>query len=715
MTCGSIISDNHQLQNEVSFGENAQGAAVVQGTTLQEGQRRTHIPGLGHQGAEAPDRDDRLRTANAIGNEAIDRIGKYELKLPESVIVRAYNLYSLAKLHAFQRPVSENAAIAIYTACREMQNNEILLIDLAELIHVNVFELGAAYKKFLERIDLKDKYMGTNPEATFQRMVEPEPLIKRFASRLEFGKDKDKVAADACSILKRMKRDWMVTGRQPMGLVGACLIIAARMNNYRRTLREVVYVVRAGEMTILKRLNEFSSTAAARLTVDQFRQLRDDEALHSTIKQALPPSLANPRPRKKRKTAHNDDVASSRATSLAPSEATDITDASEAELRRDADGFAIPALPPRARSKSINGTSPPPAIDPELGGDDKENDNEDEEQQEEEEHPRKRGRPKKLPLPEVNVTADDLEAEEVIEADIAANVEAIESSSSIAEERGEGWFRAKALADAARAEDEKKSKWKLSSLDLDSEEIDEDEFEDDNEVKFCKLTEREVEVKERIWVSHNHDWMRAQQERLLQEQLASARGKKKRAGPRRKMKRRGDGSVLEGSPVRSAADASSKMMEARSKRHKYSRHVDYAVLNRIYQDEDTASSRASTPASRRSSVTPAPSRSVTPSPSKKAAGRRVSFSSDVGGDGPRSPSVAPSVASSTGAGAQQSPPPTSPTFEAEGGEEEYEDEDDDEDPLPGFGEDDYGEEYVVDDDEDYMDVAKDYGMDIGDR
>jgi transcription factor IIIB subunit 2 len=700
--CGSQISDNPQLQNEVSFGENAQGAAVVQGTTIQEGQRRTHVQGLGHRGAEAPDREDRLRTANVAGTEEIKRINEYLTpKLGELTIGRAANLFSLAKLHAFQRPISENAAISIYTACRENKENTVLLIDLAEIIHVNVFELGAAYKKFLDRIDLTAKYHGSN-NMQVQQMVEPEPLIRRFAKRLEFGNDSEKVSTDACSILRRMKRDWMVTGRQPMGLVGACLIIAARMNNYRRTLREVVYVVRAGEMTILKRLNEFSTTAAAKLTVDQFRRLREDELLNSSIKEGLPPSLVNPRKRKRsKKVDDTESIASSRQSSLAPSEASNITDTTEVEPRRDKDGFAIPALPPpRARSQSENAASPPPSLD---GASDTTQIEYSDDEEEEEPKP-KRGRPKKIPLPEVHVTPDDLAAEEAVEKDIAEHMTAIESDASITSERGPGWFKAKALADAAREEERKASKWKLSDLDLASEDIDSDEFEDDPEVKFCKLTEREVAVKEQIWVTHNHDWLRAQQERLLQEQLASARGKKKRQGPRRKMARRGDGSVLGSSPVASAADASLKMMDARSKRHKYSRHVDYAVLQTIYAGEDD-SSQAGSPSA---SPSRAGSRSVSASPSP-AIKRKVSFEDEGARD--RSPSATPSVASSAAvAGAKQ--PAAQQDDEMEDEEEEYEASI--ADSLPLFGEEDEEMEYY-EEEEDPLEIAHEFGVDTGDR
>ncbi|KIW08290.1 uncharacterized protein PV09_01208 [Verruconis gallopava] len=692
VNCGTEISNNPQLQNEVAFGENAQGAAIVQGTTIQEGQRRPHVQGLGYRGAQGPDAEERLRVATLTGQEEIRRLN-FHLNLSPATVDRAVNLYNLAKIHAFQRPVSENAAISIYTACREVPGNTVLLIDLAEIISVNVYDLGAAYKKFLDRIDLTDKYMGSDK---FQRMVEPEPLIKRFASRLEFGKDTNKVAADAASILARMNRDWMVTGRQPMGLVGACLIIAARMNNYRRTLREVVYVVRAGEMTILKRLNEFSNTPAARLTVDQFRQLRDNEALNATLKEALPPSLSKP-PRKKRKILRGRDTdslePSSRTSSVAPSDISDATNgASEAAPRRDKDGFVIPSLPPRAQPHSENSASSPPTSS--IDGH--------EENDEDEELRRKPGRPKKIPLPEFSVTEEDLRAEEAIEKDIAANVKAIENDEAIQEERGPGWFRAKALADAIREQERKASKWKLSELEMLNETIEEDEFEDDPEVKFCKLTEREVQVKEQIWVTHNHDWLRAQQERLLQEQLNAAKGKKKRQGPRRKMARRGDGSVLGDSPVSSAADASSKMMAARAKRHKYSRHVDYAKLQEIYGEDDQYS-RAGSPSEQSDSRAGSRSAAGTPAPADHTA-RGTSFSPDVSND-ERSPSAPPSAV-------------TRPQDEVtENEDEEYEDEDEEGlvDTVPEFGDDDEIEEDYEEEEEDVLDIAQQYGVDMGDR
>jgi transcription factor IIIB 90 kDa subunit len=67
--------------------------------------------------------------------------------------------------------------------------------------------------------------------------MNPENLIQRFAADLDFGSDTQRIANEAVQILRRMKRDWIVQGRKPAGVCAAAVILAARMNNYRRTVR----------------------------------------------------------------------------------------------------------------------------------------------------------------------------------------------------------------------------------------------------------------------------------------------------------------------------------------------------------------------------------------------------------------------------------------------------------------------------------------------
>jgi transcription factor IIIB subunit 2 len=83
--------------------------------------------------------------------------------------------------------------------------------------------------------------------------VDPSLYISRFAYELDFGDYTRRVVADAVRIVKRMDTDWIVSGRRPAGVCGACLLIAARMNGFRRTLSEMASVAKVAETTIQKR------------------------------------------------------------------------------------------------------------------------------------------------------------------------------------------------------------------------------------------------------------------------------------------------------------------------------------------------------------------------------------------------------------------------------------------------------------------------------
>jgi transcription factor IIIB subunit 2 len=591
MNCGTVASDS-VIVNDVTFGEAASGAALVQGTTIHAGERTTRQVGIGFRRGGIT-KEEAQANALRAGQDELKRLAN-ALHI-SNVLETATHMYTLARMHAFQRPIKENAAVALYVACRKTKGNTTMLIDLAEQIKMNVFDLGATYKKFVQAVNY-DGELENIP------LIEIEPVIMKFAQRLEFGDATRQVAADAASILARMDRDWMVTGRQPMGLVGACLLLAARMNNFRRTLREVVFVVRAGEVTILKRLEEFRATDAGRMPVQDFR------AHAQNLKRSADPPSFN-RELKKRKTLQLGDDEPDDEDGASPTPPIHA-------LRRDADGFLIPA-PPRPSS----------TIDPKLLGASQARERTETDSVEPSDAGsevstedgtalrRKKGRPKKERPEPLIVTPDDLRAENELETEIASIVER-----RIAEEDSESFnvsfARAKALAEIEKAKQRKSSTWSHSTLPM-GEIIGDDEFEDDPEVANCLLDAKEVEVKETIWVTHNHDWLRAQQDKMLREQMEEAKGNRKKMGPRRKMGRRGDGSVLGSTPVTSPAEASQRMLEKRAgHRMTFSKNLNYDRLKAIYGGDDESSSSASSPAP--SVYSRASSRSVSASPAPVA-------------------------------------------------------------------------------------------------
>ena len=279
--CGTIASEHSRIVSDIQFAETASGAPAVQGQYI--GADQTHArsatagrrPGYTATSADGP--NSKQLTELSARREILaimQNLGQKGVVVAQSFIDPALGLFKLALGHNFVqgRSISTVAAVALYLQCRRSkETNEVMLIDIAECINVNVFVLGKMYTKLIQKL-----YGTTNQNAALTDKIEtinPENLIRRFAKGLDFPKrdDRNQIVRDAIRLVQRMDRDWMATGRRPAGICGAALILAARMNNFRRTVREVVLVVKVTEITINKRLEEFSNTDSSNLTVEQFR------------------------------------------------------------------------------------------------------------------------------------------------------------------------------------------------------------------------------------------------------------------------------------------------------------------------------------------------------------------------------------------------------------------------------------------------------------
>ncbi|KAJ4402641.1 transcription factor TFIIIB subunit brf1 [Neurospora sp. IMI 360204] len=261
-TCG-MVADDSNIVSEITFGESSSGAAVVHGTHVAFDQGGIRgVGGLAFRrvagGGASEARERSLREVKALMQQY-----SYQLRIGQSISDIAFRYYKACSHANFVqgRRKQNVAAICLYAACRAENNHKIMLIDLADLLRADVFALGRGYKDFLNRF----------PEfLTGPRPIVIEDLIYRFASKLEFLHDTNKVALSAVRIAKRMQHDNITHGRRPAGICGAALIMAARAHNYRRTVREVVYIVKVTMATIQERMDEFASVPAAQMTVQDF-------------------------------------------------------------------------------------------------------------------------------------------------------------------------------------------------------------------------------------------------------------------------------------------------------------------------------------------------------------------------------------------------------------------------------------------------------------
>ncbi|EDO17947.1 hypothetical protein Kpol_1010p65 [Vanderwaltozyma polyspora DSM 70294] len=253
--CGMVSEDN-PIVSEVTFGESSSGAAVVQGSFISGDQ--AHAAFGSHGGSSAL--ESRETTINNARRKL--RAVSHALGIPEYITDAAHQWYKLALHQNFvQGRRSQNViASCLYIACRKEKTHH-MLIDFSSRLQVSVYSIGATFLKMVKRLHI-----------TNLPLADPSLFIQHFAEKLDLGDKKIKVVKDAVKLAQRMSKDWMYEGRRPAGIAGACILLACRMNNLRRTHSEIVAVSHVAEETLQQRLNEFKNTKSAKLSIKEFRE-----------------------------------------------------------------------------------------------------------------------------------------------------------------------------------------------------------------------------------------------------------------------------------------------------------------------------------------------------------------------------------------------------------------------------------------------------------
>ncbi|KAF4967645.1 hypothetical protein FSARC_4840 [Fusarium sarcochroum] len=577
-TCGRI-SDDSNIVSEVTFGESSSGAAVVHGSYIGADQAgvRSMGPAFRRVGG-SEDREKSIREAKGLMQGYAQ-----QLNVSDSLVTAGTQVFKLASSANFiqGRTLASVAAVCLYAACRAQPPCKVMLIDLADLVQLNVFKLGRIFKKLNEVVPIGND--GLIP-------VYPEDLIWRFATKMEFHQDTAKVAEDAVRLVKRMSRDWMVMGRRPSGICGACLLMAARMHNFRRTVREVVYIVKVTNHTIQNRLQEFKVTESSRMSVEDFLKQDFLESSHdppSFYKQSIEYKKQMDAKNKKRKRPSKDlegeedeDEEDDLADKIDPrlvEGGADLSKAPVVEYRRDDDGFIIPPLPSKIAKD--------PSLVNKLNGNAEEDNEGDEMNVEsldtlveefgdalEEElaedsasqaNTRKGDKPQ-LPINE-EWEQDEQELEGVIEEIF---------NDPLTYEHAMAYTTAEQRAQIHTVWALQQRPQKEVSMSAD---VTEDEFADDPEVKNCLLSPEEAQIKEMIWVNQNKEWLRKHQEKVFRKKVEAERPKQTRK--RRKRARMGEGQT---SPASSAAEAAVNVAKDRA----WSKRINYDAIRNIFDMPD---------------------------------------------------------------------------------------------------------------------------------
>ncbi|CAI2014624.1 hypothetical protein SEUBUCD646_0G04900 [Saccharomyces eubayanus] len=272
--CG-VVSEDNPIVSEVTFGETSAGAAVVQGSFIGAGQSHASFGGSSALESREATLNNARRKLRAVS---------YALHIPEYITDAAFQWYKLALANNFvQGRRSQNViASCLYVACRKEKTHH-MLIDFSSRLQVSVYSIGATFLKMVKKLHI-----------TELPLADPSLFIQHFAEKLDLADKKIKVVKDAVKLAQRMSKDWMFEGRRPAGIAGACILLACRMNNLRRTHTEIVAVSHVAEETLQQRLNEFKNTKAAKLSVQEFRENDVEDG------EARPPSFVKNRNKEKK-------------------------------------------------------------------------------------------------------------------------------------------------------------------------------------------------------------------------------------------------------------------------------------------------------------------------------------------------------------------------------------------------------------------------------
>ena len=617
-SCGRVADDSN-IVSEITFGETSGGAAIVQGSYIGADQAgvRTYGPTFRRSGGSSDEREKSIREARLLMQGFAN-----QLNISESLVASGTQAFKLASAANFVqgRTLPMVAAVCLYAACRNEPPCKIMLIDLADLTQINVFRLGRAFKALNKAVPISSD--GLVP-------VYPEDLIYRFASKLEFLDKTNKVAEDAVRLVRRMSRDWMVMGRRPSGICGACLLMAARLNNFRRTVREVVYIVKVTNHTIQSRLEEFKYTESSNMTVEDFLTQDFLESSHD------PPSFYR-RSDEYKTTMEGKGRKRKRAlTDVEGGEADETQIAIDPALTALTPPEHTPQPPPQQAETGAGSLQTPPASQvpssSEPGNNNNNNNNNSDSS------PTTPSSPlpdiSSIPGPEYRRDADGF-----IIPPLPNSAQAVPSlgdpnSTNALTELAESYGdeEAASAANAAKKEkaaggsgggagkpqlpvtedwerDENALEEQISEIFNDpqtlehamafsnaeqraqlhslwalqqrpqrevsmAEVVGEDEFANDPEVMYCLLSPEETRMKERIWVNENRDFLRKQQEAVFRKKAEADKPKVTRR--RRKKARLGEAQT---SPASTPGEAAVSVMKERA----FSTRINYDAIRSLF-------------------------------------------------------------------------------------------------------------------------------------
>ena len=255
LTCGTVHDESHIVE-ALEFDDNQNAT----GTFMDINKPSYCYPGGRNTLSQIVDQTQRRLNKTF---RQIEKVSK-TLTIPENVVKSAKRLYNIASNKKFTQGRKTNQIVGaiLYLACRWNKTKH-LLIDFSEVLHLNLFVIGTLYIKLVKLLGLQIN------------IIDPCVYMHRFCNKFNLGNKAKEVEKTALKILQFMKRDWITTGRRPSGLIGACILISAKLHKLNIDINLISNVVHVCSQTILNRIEEFSLTRVASMTMEEFESFKE--------------------------------------------------------------------------------------------------------------------------------------------------------------------------------------------------------------------------------------------------------------------------------------------------------------------------------------------------------------------------------------------------------------------------------------------------------
>mmetsp|Transcript_55291 Transcript_55291/g.140239 ORF Transcript_55291/g.140239 Transcript_55291/m.140239 type:complete len:648 (+) Transcript_55291:70-2013(+) len=354
-SCGEVVEEN-TLVTEVAFAAGAGGKKSLAGTAHQF----LNLGRPGFLGQISPH-------SEASVQKGLTRLNQLCEHMHLNIHVReaGRRMYQLAWQMNFiaGRPKTLVAAACLYTICRRNKSPH-LMIDFSDALRVPVVKIGRTYLRLMRRLtggDPRSPGSLVDPGAAELPIIDPSLFVERFARRLDMGHQQRQVQNTAVKLIQFMHRDWICLGRRPNGLCGAALLIASFYHGLKHDAATISKVVRIGEDTLRKRLQELQHTQLATMSRKDFERI-DPRAIQDAPAEtlSLPPCMRQSKDREERRAILDADMAAARREMGA------LADGS-AQKASSSSGSGQLCLPSSGSSGGVAAAMPPPSAPPRRG------------------------------------------------------------------------------------------------------------------------------------------------------------------------------------------------------------------------------------------------------------------------------------------------------------------------------------------------------------